>query len=56
MLSVECVVRGYLSGSGWKDYQRTGAVSGIELPGVHESDRLQEPIFTSSTKADVGHD
>ena len=57
MLSVECVVRGYITGSGWKDYQRTGAVSGIELPGgLRESDRLPEPIFTPSTKADVGHD
>jgi phosphoribosylaminoimidazole-succinocarboxamide synthase len=57
MLPVECVVRGYLSGSGWKDYQRTGAVSGIELPpGLRESDQLPEPIFTPSTKADVGHD
>ena len=57
MLPVECVVRGYISGSGWKDYQATGAVSGIELPpGLRESDRLPEPIFTPSTKADVGHD
>ena len=57
MLSVECVVRGYLSGSGWKDYQQTGAVSGIELPpGLRESDQLPEPIFTPSTKAAVGHD
>jgi phosphoribosylaminoimidazole-succinocarboxamide synthase len=57
MLSVECVVRGYITGSGWKDYQRTGAVSGIDLPaGLRESDRLPEPIFTPSTKADVGHD
>jgi phosphoribosylaminoimidazole-succinocarboxamide synthase len=57
MLPVECVVRGYLSGSGWKDYQRTGAVSGVELPaGLRESDRLPEPIFTPSTKAEVGHD
>jgi phosphoribosylaminoimidazole-succinocarboxamide synthase len=57
MLPVECVVRGYLSGSGWKDYQRTGAVSGIELPAeLRESDQLPEPIFTPSTKADVGHD
>src|ERR1035437_8187594 len=57
MLSVECVVRGYITGSGWKDYQRTGAVSGIQLPeGLRESDRLPEPIFTPSTKADVGHD
>jgi phosphoribosylaminoimidazole-succinocarboxamide synthase len=57
MLPVECVVRGYLSGSGWKDYQQTGAVSGIELPqGLRESDQLPEPIFTPSTKATVGHD
>ena len=57
MLPVECVVRGYISGSGWKDYQRTGAVSGIQLPaGLRESDKLPEPIFTPSTKADVGHD
>jgi phosphoribosylaminoimidazole-succinocarboxamide synthase len=57
MLPVECVVRGYLSGSGWKDYQATGRVSGIELPpGLHESEQLAEPIFTPSTKADVGHD
>ncbi len=57
MLPIECVVRGYLSGSGWKDYQRTGAVSGIELQGgLRESDRLPEPIFTPSTKAEVGHD
>ncbi len=57
MLPVECVVRGYLSGSGWKDYQRTGAVSGIELPaGLKESDKLPSPIFTPSTKATEGHD
>ena len=57
MLSVECVVRGYITGSGWKDYQATGAVSGIALPaGLRESDRLPEPLFTPSTKADVGHD
>jgi phosphoribosylaminoimidazole-succinocarboxamide synthase len=57
MLPVECVVRGYLSGSGWKDYQATGAVAGIELPsGLSESQQLPEPIFTPSTKADVGHD
>jgi phosphoribosylaminoimidazole-succinocarboxamide synthase len=57
MLSVECVVRGYITGSGWKDYQRTGAVSGIRLPeALRESDRLPEPLFTPSTKADVGHD
>ncbi len=57
MLPVECVVRGYITGSGWKDYQATGAVSGIQLPpGLRESDRLPEPIFTPSTKAEVGHD
>jgi phosphoribosylaminoimidazole-succinocarboxamide synthase len=54
---VECVVRGYLSGSGWKDYQRTGEVCGHKLPiGLRDSDKLPEPIFTPSTKADVGHD
>jgi phosphoribosylaminoimidazole-succinocarboxamide synthase len=57
MLSVECVVRGYITGSGWKDYQATGAISGIALPaGLRESDRLPEPLFTPSTKAEVGHD
>jgi phosphoribosylaminoimidazole-succinocarboxamide synthase len=57
MLPVECVVRGYLSGSGWKDYQATGRVSGVELPaGLRESERLPEAIFTPSTKAEVGHD
>jgi phosphoribosylaminoimidazole-succinocarboxamide synthase len=57
MLPVECVVRGYITGSGWKDYQATGSVSGIELPaGLRESERLPQPIFTPSTKADVGHD
>jgi phosphoribosylaminoimidazole-succinocarboxamide synthase len=57
MLPVECVVRGYITGSGWKDYQATGTVSRIELPqGLRESERLPEPIFTPSTKADVGHD
>lgn len=57
-LPVECIVRGYLSGSGWKDYQATGAISGIQLPvGLKESDRLPEPIFTPSTKAELGtHD
>jgi phosphoribosylaminoimidazole-succinocarboxamide synthase len=57
-LPVECIVRGYLSGSGWKDYRRTGMVSGIRLPeGLRESDRLPRPIFTPSTKAPVGeHD
>ena len=57
MLPVECVVRGYITGSGWKDYQPTGTVSGIELPpGLLESEQLPEPLFTPSTKADVGHD
>ena len=57
-LPVECIVRGYVSGSGWKDYKATGAISGITLPvGLKESDRLPEPIFTPSTKADLGeHD
>jgi phosphoribosylaminoimidazole-succinocarboxamide synthase len=57
MLPVECVVRGYITGSGWKDYQATGTDSGVELPaGLRESDRLPEPIYTPSTKADEGHD
>jgi phosphoribosylaminoimidazole-succinocarboxamide synthase len=58
MVPVECVVRGYITGSGWKDYQSTGAVCGIELPvGLRESDQLPEPIFTPATKAEVGdHD
>ncbi len=57
MLPVECVVRGYITGSGWKDYQATGAVSGITLPeGLRESEQLPEPIFTPSTKAEEGHD
>jgi phosphoribosylaminoimidazole-succinocarboxamide synthase len=57
MLPVECVVRGYITGSGWKDYQRSGTVSGIELPaGLRESERLPQPIFTPSTKAEEGHD
>ncbi len=57
-LAAECIVRGYLSGSGWKDYQQTGAICGIKLPaGLKESDRLPEPIFTPSTKAELGtHD
>jgi phosphoribosylaminoimidazole-succinocarboxamide synthase len=57
MLPVECVVRGYITGSGWKDYQASGRVSGIELPaGLKESEKLPEPIFTPSTKAEEGHD
>ena len=56
-IPIECVVRGYLSGSGWKDYQKTGSVCGIALPaGLRGSDRLPEPIFTPSTKATSGHD
>jgi len=56
-IPIECVVRGYLSGSGWKDYQKTCSVCGIALPaGLRESDRLPEPIFTPSTKATTGHD
>jgi phosphoribosylaminoimidazole-succinocarboxamide synthase len=56
-LPVECVARGYISGSGWKDYKQTGAVCGISLPaGLRESDRLPEPIFTPATKAESGHD
>jgi phosphoribosylaminoimidazole-succinocarboxamide synthase len=57
MLPIECVVRGYLTGSGWKDYRATGEVCGHVLPtGLHESDRLAQPIFTPSTKAQTGHD
>ena len=57
VLPVECIARGYLAGSGWKDYQRSGAVCGIELPkNLDNGDRLEEPIFTPSTKADTGHD
>ncbi len=56
-LAVECVVRGYVSGSGWKDYRVTGRICGIALPrGLSESDRLPEPIFTPATKAESGHD
>ena len=57
MIDIECVARGYLSGSGWKEYQQSGAVCGIKLPtGLKESDRLPEPIFTPATKATTGHD
>jgi phosphoribosylaminoimidazole-succinocarboxamide synthase len=57
MLPVECIVRGYITGSGWKDYQRSGSVSGVRLPeGLQESEQLPEPIFTPSTKAEEGHD
>jgi phosphoribosylaminoimidazole-succinocarboxamide synthase len=56
-IQVECVARGYISGSGWKDYKATGEVCGIPLPkGMRESERLPEPIFTPATKADSGHD
>jgi phosphoribosylaminoimidazole-succinocarboxamide synthase len=56
-IDLECVVRGYLAGSGWKEYRESGAVCGIPLPkGLRMSDRLEEPIFTPSTKADSGHD
>jgi phosphoribosylaminoimidazole-succinocarboxamide synthase len=57
MEPVECVARGYLSGSGWKDYRATGAICGIPLPpGLREGDRLPEPLFTPATKAETGHD
>ncbi len=57
MIDIECVARGYVSGSGWKDYQKTGAICGISLPaGLRESDKLPEPIFTPATKAQSGHD
>ena len=56
-LAIECVARGYLSGSGWKEYRATGAVCGVALPpGLRESDRLPAPIFTPATKASTGHD
>ncbi len=57
VVPIECVVRGYLSGSGWKEYQKSSAVCGIRLPaGLRESDRLEEPIFTPATKEESGHD
>jgi phosphoribosylaminoimidazole-succinocarboxamide synthase len=57
MVEIECVARGYISGSGWKEYQQSGTVCGIALPkGLRESDRLPEPIFTPATKAQTGHD
>jgi phosphoribosylaminoimidazole-succinocarboxamide synthase len=57
MVAIECVARGYLSGSGWKEYQKTGEVCGIKLPtGLRESDKLPEPIFTPASKAASGHD
>jgi phosphoribosylaminoimidazole-succinocarboxamide synthase len=57
VVPIECIARGYITGSGWKDYQRTGSVCGIKLPeGLRNSDRLAEPLFTPSTKAETGHD
>ena len=57
VIPVECIARGYLAGSGWKDYQASGQVCGIELPqGLTNGDRLPQPLFTPSTKADTGHD
>ena len=57
MFPVECVVRGYMSGSGWKEYKASGSVCGIKLPaGLRESEQLPEPIFTPATKATTGHD
>jgi phosphoribosylaminoimidazole-succinocarboxamide synthase len=57
MLPIECIVRGYLSGSAWKEYKASGTMHGVPLPaGMQESDRLPEPLFTPSTKADTGHD
>ena len=57
MIEIECVARGYISGSGWKEYRERGTVCGIQLPaGLRESDKLPEPIFTPATKAQTGHD
>jgi phosphoribosylaminoimidazole-succinocarboxamide synthase len=57
MIEIECVARGYISGSGWKEYKQQGTVCGIKLPaGLRESDKLSEPIFTPATKAQTGHD
>ena len=57
MLKIECIVRGYLSGSAWKEYKKSGTMHGVPLPkGMQESDQLPEPVFTPSTKADTGHD
>jgi len=57
LIPIECVVRGYLSGSGWKDYHKTESICGIKLPaGLRESEKLPEPIFTPTTKAEAGHD
>ena len=57
VIPVECIVRGYLSGSGWKEYQKKGEICGVKLPkGLRESEKLDEPIFTPTTKAEKGHD
>jgi phosphoribosylaminoimidazole-succinocarboxamide synthase len=57
MLPIECIVRGYITGSGWSDYKKTGTVSGLTLPeGLQESEELPEPLYTPSTKAEEGHD
>src|SRR3989344_4307794 len=57
VIPIECVVRGYITGSGWSDYKKTGAVCGIKLPpGLEESEKLPEPLFTPATKAEAGHD
>ena len=57
VVPIECIARGYITGSGWKDYQRTGSVCGISLPaGLRNADRLEAPLFTPSTKAETGHD
>ena len=57
MLPIECIVRGYLSGSAWKEYRTSGTMHGVVLPaGLRESDKLPEPVFTPSTKAESGHD
>jgi phosphoribosylaminoimidazole-succinocarboxamide synthase len=57
VVPIECVVRGYLAGSGWSDYQKTGSVCGVKLPtGLRQCDKLPEPVFTPATKAETGHD
>src|SRR5206468_12008332 len=57
MLPIECIVRGYVSGSAWKEYRSSGTMHGVPLPkGLQESEQLPEPVFTPSTKADTGHD
>src|SRR5688500_1610879 len=56
VVPIECVARGYLAGSGWKEYQQTQSVCGVKLPGLRQCDRLPEPIFTPATKEESGHD